>query len=61
IADVFDALTTRRPYKPAFPNEKAYSIIRKEKGSHFDPKVVEVFFRNLGEIVAIQQRFQEAE
>ena len=61
IADVFDALTTRRPYKPAFPNEKAYSIIREEKGSHFDPHVVEVFFRNLGEIVAIQQRFQEEE
>ena len=44
VADVFDALTSRRCYKNAMPLEKAYSIIREESGSHFDPKVVEAFF-----------------
>ena len=40
MADVFDALTTKRPYKPAFPNEKALTIIRQGSGSHFDPQIV---------------------
>jgi putative two-component system response regulator len=59
VADVFDALTTKRPYKSAFPNEKAFSIIRKERSRHFDPQVVDVFFQNRDEIVEIQQQLQE--
>jgi putative two-component system response regulator len=43
IADVFDALTTERPYKKAFPVEEAYSIILKQKGIQFDPHLVDVF------------------
>lgn len=44
VADVFDALTSKRCYKNAMPLEKAYAIIRKESGTHFDPAVVEAFF-----------------
>lgn len=61
IADVFDALTTKRTYKTAFSNESAYSILKEGKDVHFDPHLVEVFFQNLDEIVTIQQKFQEPE
>ena len=44
VADVFDALTSKRCYKSAMPLEKAYSIIREESGTHFDPAVVDAFF-----------------
>ena len=52
VADVFDALTSKRCYKSAMPLEKAYAIIREESGTHFDPKVVEAFFEavDIGEI-----------
>ena len=43
VADVFDALTSKRCYKSAMPLEKAYAIIREESGTHFDPAVVEAF------------------
>ncbi len=42
LADVFDALTTKRPYKDPFPVEKAIDIIKKERGEHFDPNVVNI-------------------
>ena len=44
VADVFDALISKRCYKSAMPLEKAYAIIREESGTHFDPAVVEAFF-----------------
>ncbi|MCM1234705.1 MAG: HD domain-containing protein, partial [Ruminococcus flavefaciens] len=44
VADVFDALTSKRCYKSAMPLEKAYAIIREESGTHFDPVIVEAFF-----------------
>lgn len=59
ICDVFDALTTKRPYKPAFSNEDALMEIKKGEGSHFDPEVAGAFFKVLDEILAIQKRFQE--
>lgn len=43
LADVYDALTTRRIYKPAFDHEKATSIIIESRGSHFDPDVVDAY------------------
>jgi len=45
VADVYDALTTKRPYKEAFPHEKAARIIRDSSGTHFDPDVVGAFQR----------------
>ncbi|MCL2247899.1 MAG: response regulator [Oscillospiraceae bacterium] len=44
IADVFDALMSKRIYKEEFPAEQALEIIASEKGKHFDPKIVEAFF-----------------
>ncbi len=48
VADVFDALTSKRCYKDAMLVEKAYAIIREESGTHFDPAVAEAFFRQQG-------------
>jgi putative two-component system response regulator len=59
VADVFDALCSRRPYKPAFPLEKALEIIRQGRGTHFDPAVVDAFFRGLEEILAAQRQFAD--
>jgi putative two-component system response regulator len=59
VADVFDAVTSQRPYKPAFPNEEALQLVRDGKGKHFDPRVVDVFFERLEEILAIQQKFKD--
>ena len=49
IADVFDALISKRCYKEAMPREKAYEIIREESGTHFDPKLAEVFLKHRDE------------
>ncbi len=49
VADVFDALTSDRPYRPAWPREAALKHIRQQAGKHFDPRVVEVFLRMLEE------------
>lgn len=43
VADVFDALSSRRPYKPAFPMGRCFEIIQEGYGTHFDPKVVDAF------------------
>ncbi len=57
IADVFDALTTKRPYKKAFPLDVVLNIIRDEKEKHFDPQVVDAFFDTLTEILAIREQY----
>ena len=57
IADVFDALTSKRPYKPAFRVEKAFGIIEEGKGSHFDPDVVAAFNAIRDEILAIKAQY----
>ena len=51
IADVYDALISERCYKKAMPREKAVNIIKEESGSHFDPKLVEVFLRHKDEFL----------
>lgn len=59
IADVFDALTSKRPYKEAWPVEKAFDVLLKERGEHFDPKLIEVFFSNIQEIMEIKEQHTE--
>ncbi len=59
IADVFDALTSNRPYRPARPEEEALAIIAAKVGSHFDPRVYAAFLRALPEIRAIRARFDD--
>ncbi len=58
VADVFDALTSRRPYKEAFTNETAYEMTRPGRGKHFDPKIVDVFFDKRTEVEEIQESFR---
>ncbi len=59
LADVFDALTSKRPYKEAFSLEKSYAIINESKGSHFDPEVVDAFFDAIDEIENIYHAYKE--
>ena len=59
VGDVFDAITSERPYKPAFPNEEALQLLRDGRGKHFDPRVVDVFFECLDDILAIQEKFKD--
>ncbi len=49
VVDVYDALTSPRPYRPAWPREKALQYIREQAGTHFDPVVVEAFLRLMEE------------
>jgi len=61
LADVYDALTTKRVYKPAFSREKARAIIIEGTGSHFDPDVVRAFRENEDRFRAIHERFAAEE
>ena len=57
IADVFDALTSKRPYKQAFSIEESLAIIKAGRGSQFDPEVVDAFFAVQDEILTIHKYF----
>lgn len=59
IADVFDALTTKRPYKEPFSIERSFEIIRQGRGSHFDPRVVDAFFAVEDEILSIMDKYKD--
>ena len=54
IADVFDALTSKRPYKDPFPIEVAFDIIKKERGEHFDSVLANAFLNNIDEVLKIK-------
>ncbi len=60
VADVFDALASPRVYKPAFPLDKALSIIQEGAGTQFDPYVVEAFMDALPEVKQVLSKYQEA-
>jgi putative two-component system response regulator len=60
VADVFDALTMKRCYKPAFTWETSSNIINEGAGKHFDPKVVEAFNRRFRDFVNIHREYAEA-
>lgn len=61
IADVFDALTMKRPYKEAWGIDKATELIEKESGSHFDPALTKIFLKNVDKIVAIKEEWDKKE
>jgi putative two-component system response regulator len=54
IADTFDALTSKRPYKDPYPPEMVHDIIRREKGAHFDPDITDIFLENFDTFVKIR-------
>lgn len=59
LADVFDALTTKRPYKEAFPFEKAVEMIIQERGTHFDPNVVDAFLKKIVDIRMVYENLKD--
>jgi putative two-component system response regulator len=61
VADVFDALSTARPYKKAIPLDQCFTILSENRGSHFDPMVLDAFFRCKSEIVRTFHQYSDAE
>ena len=59
VADVFDALTSPRPYKKAWTLEEACNFLKDNSGSHFDPQCVDAFFRVWDGVLAIHARYQD--
>ncbi len=59
IADVFDALTTARPYKKAWPIEQAIAYIEQHSGVHFDPSIVPIFHERIDDILEIKRQNEE--
>lgn len=57
VADVYDALISRRVYKPAFSQEKSLQILRQGRGCHFDPDILDAFLAHTDEFKAIADRF----
>ncbi len=59
LADVFDALTSQRPYKEPFPADVARQMIIEESGKHFDPVIVEAFLARFDECIAMRSRLND--
>lgn len=59
VADVFDALTSSRPYKKAWSLEDAFDFLIREKSLHFDPNLVDLFIENKNEVINIHNKFKE--
>jgi putative two-component system response regulator len=56
VADVFDALTSDRPYRKAFSLDETMSIMRNERAKHFDPRLIDLFFENVDQLLEIRDR-----
>lgn len=59
VADVFDALTTERPYKNAWSVEKSIEFLKEQSGNHFEPKLVELFLEILPDILQIRDQYSD--
>ena len=59
IADVFDALTTERPYKIAWSVEKTLALLHRESGAHFDPQLIELWMTIMPQILEIKDQYSE--
>lgn len=60
IADVFDALTSQRPYKKAWEINEAMNFLTENRAKHFDPKLVDIFITNKNEVLEIFNSFKES-
>lgn len=60
VADVFDALTSVRPYKPAWPLEKVMALFAEQRGLHFDPRLVDLMQPLVPEFMAIRERWRDS-
>ena len=61
IADVFDALSSKRVYKDAFPLEKTLKILEEGKFIHFDPELIDLFLKNIDQFLEIQTAFPDVD
>jgi len=59
VADVFDALGSDRAYKKAWNDEKILNLFKEERGKHFEPKLIDLFFENLDEFFAIRDKYKD--
>ncbi len=59
IADVFDALGSDRVYKKAWDLEKIFALLKEERGKHFDPQFIDVFFEHLDKFLAIREQYTD--
>jgi cyclic di-GMP phosphodiesterase len=59
IADIYDALSSKRAYKEPFPEEKCQQIIRELSGNYLDPNLVDVFFKNINKILTIKNAWKD--
>ncbi len=59
VADVFDALGSDRCYKKAWDDERIFRLFEEEKGKHFDPRLVEIFFENIESFLEIRDQFKD--
>lgn len=59
VADVFDALGSDRVYKKAWNDEKILNLFKEERGEHFDPHIIDIFFENLDEIFLIRDKYKD--
>ena len=59
VADVFDALTSKRVYKPAMSIEDAEALMREGAGKHFDPDLVDLFFKVMPEVLSIKEQYKD--
>jgi response regulator RpfG family c-di-GMP phosphodiesterase len=59
IADVFDALGSDRVYKKAWEDEKIFNLFKNERGKHFDPKLIDLFFENIDEFLSIRESLKD--
>ena len=59
IADVFDALTSHRPYKKAWTSQRAFTLLEDERGKHFDPDLVDDFLSITEDVEAIKEKYAE--
>lgn len=60
VADVFDALSSKRPYKPAFPLKKCLTILEDGRGTKFDPVVLDAFLARKDDVVGVQLTYADA-
>ena len=59
LADVFDALGSARVYKPAWDDERIFKMFKEERGEHFDPKLIDIFFDNLDKFLVIRDSMKD--
>lgn len=59
LADVFDALGSDRVYKKAWDDEKIFTLFKEERGKHFDPALIDIFFSHLSEFLTIRESFKD--